>query len=608
MRARVWPSICTIVGLCVLLAGGPPATGQEPPDFEGDEVIVPGRRTQSVVTTPAYVTVIPGSLLQQLGFVTLADALRFFAELYVRSAGYGPGGLQQLSIRGASPQQVLILIDGIPLNATAQFGVNLSTIALADVERVEILRGPYSAIYGSGALGGVVNVVMRVDPQSDAAATAGSTPAAQLAVRIGGRFPWGSAGAGAEHLWTRGDRLNADARRLTATGRILLQRSHSEQVVVQVNYTAGEGGAPGSLIFPSTTDRVADSRAVASLTWTRRQDGREGQVRLWVLSDGVTFRSPAFGFVAFNRGMAAGANWQQVRRVRNGLLTWGIDAQQASFSYRATSPFGTTAFASSGLTVGGYVQYDVTVRERTLLGLGLRYDVDSNYGGQLNPRLGFVHFVSPTVRLRGGIGRTFRGPTFGELFFPGCSNPALKPETAWSADVGLEATIRPALLFRVNTFATDARNLIIGGCSPRNVGMASITGASAELVGRVAGPWAISANLTWTHGVNAATGRPLIRLPAWQGNLILRYTIDGYRSLALLANYVSDRTDLDVSTFPARTISLRPYMTVGARYEQRVGDWVVRVGVDNVFNARYQPLYGYPAPGRTLYVQFGKSF
>ena len=138
--------------------------------------------------------------------------------------------------------------------------------------------------------------------------------------------------------------------------------------------------------------------------------------------------------------------------------------------------------------------------------------------------------------------------------------------------------------------------------------MASITGASAELVGRVAGPWAISANLTWTHGVNAATGRPLIRLPAWQGNLILRYTIDGYRSLALLANYVSDRTDLDVSTFPARTISLRPYMTVGARYEQRVGDWVVRVGVDNVFNARYQPLYGYPAPGRTLYVQFGKSF
>jgi vitamin B12 transporter len=610
MRVRMVPAVCAVAGLLCALVQWSPARGQEPPpEFEGDEVIVPGRRTQSTATTPAYVTVIPGSLLRLLGFLNLADALQFFAELYVRSAGSGPGGLQQLSIRGSSPQQVLILLDGVPLSSTSQFGLNLSTITLADVERVEILRGPYSAIYGSGALGGVVNVITRTDPQSEASASGGTTPSAQMMLRVGARFSGGTASAGVERLWTQGDRPNADARRVTATGRVVLQRSDLERLTLLATYTAGGGGAPGSTLFPSATDRVSDWRAVASATWSvRRSEGREEQLRLWAVADAVSFRSPAFGFVALNQGTALGVNWQQVHPVRAGILTWGVEAQHARFAYRDSSPFGNTGFVSSGVTAGAYVQYDATVRERTLLGIGVRYDLDSNYGAQLNPRLGFVHFVSPVLRLRGGIGRTFRGPSFGELFFPGCSNPALKPETAWSADVGLEAAVHPTLLVRVNTFYTDAQNLIIGGCNPQNVGSARILGASAEVLGRVAERWTISTNLTWTNGLDRTTGQPVIRLPAWQGNLILRYAIDATRSLAILANYVSDRRDVDFSTFPAKIVTLPPYATVGMRYEQRLADWVVRVGVDNLFDARYQPLWGFPAPGRTVYVQFGRTY
>ncbi len=148
MALRTVPTGIAAVGLLIALAVSP--AGAQIPIFEGEEVIVAGKRRQRVTTTAAYVTVIPRQELQRMGFTTLADALQFLAEVYVRTAGAGPGGLQQTSIRGSTPQQVLVLIDGVPLNATAQFGVNLSTISLADVERVEVLRGPYSAIHGSG--------------------------------------------------------------------------------------------------------------------------------------------------------------------------------------------------------------------------------------------------------------------------------------------------------------------------------------------------------------------------------------------------------------------------------------------------------------------------
>src|SRR6267143_722940 len=146
---------------------------EQPPTFDLQEVTVAGKRPQPVTTTPAYVTVIPREELQRMGFLTLADALQFASEVSVRSAGSAMGGLQQASIRGSTPQQVLVIVDGVPLNAVADFGVNLSTVALADVERVEVLRGPYSAIYGS-ALGGVLHVITRSDRRTSAVARAGS--------------------------------------------------------------------------------------------------------------------------------------------------------------------------------------------------------------------------------------------------------------------------------------------------------------------------------------------------------------------------------------------------------------------------------------------------
>ena len=605
MRTRVG---CFLV-LFVLLLVPAPGFPQVPPVFEGEEVTVAGRRPQPTTTTPAYVTVIPGEELRRLGFLTVGEALTFLAETYMRTTGSGIGGLQQLSIRGAKPLQVLVLLDGVPLNATAQFWINLATISLADVERVEILRGPYSALYGSAALGGVVSIVTHRRPQRRVLTTYGSFNTTQTALNLGGATGALLYGVGAEVLSTGGYLPNGDWNTLTATGRFTLSLGDHGQLGFTVHHNSRGGGLPGPSYAPTPHDRLADRRTVATLTWSRGDPtAPDPQIRVWWFEDGFDYTTPTYWSNA--RGSAYGVEWQRVLRLGQGaILTIGAEYQGTSYRefYRGFDS-ASGGYGGDSWTTSGYAQYDFPATDRTLVGVGLRYDLHSVWGGVLSPRLGFVHVLGPEVRVRGGVGRAFRGPTFGELYYPGCSNPNLKLESAWSADLGVEAAISPGLVVRLGGFYTDAENLIEGGCPPRNIESARVAGASAEAVGRIGDRWQLLTNVTWSDGVDRTTGARLFRLPTWTANLILRYILDPFSSFALVANYVGDRDDLDWSQFPPKRVTLPPYVTLGVRYEVQRGGLTIRLGIDNLLDARYDTVHGYPAPGRSYSLQVSGSF
>jgi outer membrane cobalamin receptor len=568
---------------------------EQPPTFELQEVTVAGKRPQPVTTTPAYVTVIPREELQRMGFLTLADALQFASEVSVRSAGSGMGGSQQASIRGSTPQQVLVMIDGVPLNAVADFGVNLSTVALADVERVEVLRGPYSAIYGS-ALGGVIHVITRTDRRTSTAARAGSFGTVVGEIRAAGP-PRSATSAGLQYFSTAGDRANSDGVWWTGTLKVHPDPD-AGQPIFSLERTVGQSGSPGPTTCTTPQDRITDRRTIASLSWIRQEpEGASGKTRVWWLGEelgftGVTCPPPGVGFQSTSQAAAVGLDWQVVSpQGSERVWTWGVEWQYPTRSgYQATSNTG-----------AAYVQLDVVRGEKTFAGIGLRYDLDSVYGGQVDPRLGIVHFLSPGLRLRASLGRTFRAPTPFELFYPGCTNPGLRPEQAWSADLGLESTAGQNLAMRLNGFYVDATNLIVGGCPPQNVGSARMVGVTYEMVGRLAERWALSANLTWTDGLNRVSGQPLLRVAPIQANLVLRYAWDENRTLSLLGNYVSARPDISGTTVAAST-------TFGLRYDQPLGDATARIGVDNLFDTSYETLSGYPGPRRSVYVQFERVF
>jgi len=606
---RLW--LCLL--LLPALAFVPSSSGQaispgQPPTFEGDEVTVAGRRRQAAATTPAYVTVIGRDEIRRMGAVTVADAVSAISEVYVRTAGAGPGGSQQVSVRGSTPQQVLVLFDGVPLNATQPFGVNLSSLSVANVERIEVLRGPYSAIYGSGALGGVISITTRRDTRTAITVGARSDPAGQWAARAGGAGGAWSWAIMAEALATAGERRNEDAQRYSGAGWLRYEPDPSTSLTLSVNVTSATSGLPGSTLFPTPEDRLRDGRTVYRLAWRRADDaGGFRELRVWHVGDEFRYRSP--GFQSDTIGATWGAEWQHALALGGGVLTWGIDWQHARYDYRELPIFtGAAAFVASTTTTAAYVQYDFAAGDATLIGIGLRYDAVSSQAGQWNPRLGFVHFLTPELRLRGGVGRTFRAPTFGELFYPSCSDPGLRPESAWAADFGIEAAPSPNLLFRLNTFYTDARDLIIGGCAPRNIGSAPVFGFSGEVAARLGDPWSIDANLTWSDGVDRASGEPILRLPPVTANAALRYLLSETASVSLIGRFVSQRPDLNFSTFPATRVEVASHLTVGVRFDHRAGDLRISAGVDNLFDAGYETLRGYLGPRRSGWITLGIEY
>src|SRR5438132_8123267 len=188
--------------------------------------------------------------------------------------------------------------------------------------------------------------------------------------------------------------------------------------------------------------------------------------------------------------------------ISDGVPVYGVEARSPALE--ANGRVGTRR-----ATVGGlYVMDERQLSQRTLLSAGLRYDLHSIFGGQLNPRLGIVHIIREGLQLRAGIGRTFRGPSFSELYFAPFNNPNLRPESAWSADLGVTWRTPGGLEVRSSLFAVAATDMMRPNASfvPQNIARATITGGSLELAGRLSSHLGGVINVSDSRAVYYGTG------------------------------------------------------------------------------------------------------
>ncbi|MDR7499421.1 MAG: TonB-dependent receptor [Armatimonadota bacterium] len=571
--------------------GPSPQEPSEPPVFELPEVVVPGRRPQPGGATPASVTVITRAELERIGARTVADALRLVPEAVVRAYG-GYGSLAEASLRGFGPGQVLVLVDGVPVNSIALGQADLSTVSAAGVERIEILRGAFGAIAGSGAVGGVINIVMSAGEAPSVQMRAGGYGERQFVVRTGGR----GAGLTIESAASAGARPNSDVTALTVAARAAVGGAR-----INLHHSQSDLGTPGDVAFPTPQDRQAFSRTLVQAQWGGAASPARG--RAYALTEFLRFTSP-FGSSTYN-STVVGAEVQRQWEIGPGrVVVGGLEGQRQALE---AAVFG-SPIAQQATLGAGYLQYDAVLSRRALASTALRLDAHSAYGLTLNPRAGIVVAIDETTRIRAGVGRTFRGPTFLHLYFPGCSNPALRPETAWTAEVSVERS-SAVRVTTVTAFQSEAADLIAGGCPPVNIGAARISGLSAEVRGRLGDAWTARMHLTALQGVDRTTGEPLIRVPSLTAGAVLTRRLGDTSALTLMAQYVGPRPDLDFSVFPAVRIELPGYLDLGLRYRTETSaGWTVTFGVDNLPDASYEVVKGYPVPGRTVFVAASRRF
>ncbi len=590
--------------LAVALLLLPAASSAAEPTIDLAAVVVTATRqatrTNEVV---ADVMVIDRAAIEQAGPTTLPALLSRQAGLHITDNG-GVGKTASVFMRGTSTGHTLLLIDGIPFGSATAGTPSLNNLPLSQIERIEILRGPASSLYGSDAIGGVIQIFTRRGegpPRLDAYAGAGSRNTTEGRIGIsGGNGPWSYSLAMAQFR-SAGFSVAADADRYRQANGALPSNDADGYRNNSLTARAGLQLAPGhdieAAILEAGSRNAFDSGGVATdaynsdKTRVHSLQSRNRLIDVWT----STLR---LGVSEDNSSSFAPARSQFATTQKQ--LTWQHDIRL---------PLGSLLLAWESLDQGVVSTTNYPVRQRQVRSLIAGYqgshgrhswqlagrrDRNSQFGARRTGSMAYGYRFAPEWQVRVADGTAFKAPSFNQLYFPGFGNANLQPERARNREYALvweSGTNRVSL----TRFDNRIENLIAG--SPAvNIGKARITGSS--LAGSaLLGAWNLEAGLDVMQPVDSSNGNRLQRRPAEMLKLAVGYAGAGWRSGGELAA-IGRRYD---TTTQGRIMGGYAVANLHAAVELD-RDWSLEGRLNNVFARVYENAWSYAVPGRELFL------
>jgi vitamin B12 transporter len=570
-------------------------------------------RTDAV---PAAVTVLTGEALRAAGIRTVADALQRAPGAVVMQTG-SFGGQTSLFLRGGESDYVKVLVDGVPQNqpgGSFDFA-NLTTDA---VDRIEIVRGPVSVLYGSDAVTGVVQIFTRTGqgkPRGRVGFAGGRYDSMSGLADLSGGNTTIQYGLAASRFTTDGIYpFNSQYRTGTASARVRFTPDAQTDASVSARYSDGVfhfptgGGGVRQLVDSnqSTTARGPSLGLDAG-----RQLSREVSVRAnlgWHQEHDRYDNDPTHSKDVVRRFVAGARADLQVSP--EALVTMGTD-------YERQSQFGST-LDTTRHDVAGYAQLLVGASRPLSATLGVRLDDNQQFGDHATGRVGVAWRIAARTRVRATAGTGFKEPTFYENFASGFArgNPQLEPEQSTSWETGIEQTLAEGRVKITTTyFHQRFRDLIqysVTPVGPDSVNYVNVADARAQGVevgvqaALGAGLW-LDASYAYLDARDLATRERLQRRPTHAGSLRFGSAVGARGSASLAAVFTGDRDDFDYSTFPSPRVVLPPHTRVdlAGTYALVHGRGLapglaLKARVENLLDARYEDVKNYPAPRRTL--------
>lgn len=634
-----------------LLAFARPATAQQPQDtIRLDSLVVTATRLPMPRTAVASaVTVVTGDALRTQGITTLLEALRAVpGAAMVQGGSYGAPA--SLFLRGGESDYVKVLVDGVAVNDPGG-AFDFAHLTTDDVERIEIVRGPASVLYGSDAVAGVVQVFTRPgrgavrwrlsggggtygSSQLEAEASGGSARAgfsvSASRFESDGSYAFNSGYRRSELAAllraSAGDRTDA---RLTV--RIDDHSTHfptdaSGRLVDHNQFTTGRQatfGFEGRHILSSRLElRMQLGANTADAGYDNRPDGP---------GDTLGF----YADVSSGRAVRRSADLRVVASLAPGTtftLGGALERQTDRSLDSAASQWGPSAdtLIASRRNGAAYVQLVADPGGRVALTLGARVDRNQRFGSFGTYRAGLAWRVAPRLRVRAAVGSALKEPTFYENYATGyvVGNPDLRPEKSRSWELGAEAQLgRRGSAVSATWFTQRFTDLIQYTASPPaplttnyfNLAASEASGLELEATLAVRRGLTTRAHYTYLRtlvrdaGFSAdpggafADGRALLRRPAHAGGASVAAAA-GAATVSLGVEVVGRRDDMDYSGPAAARVTLPAYVRadasaavplLGARHGTGLA---ATARVENLTGARYEEVRGYPARGRTLFV------
>lgn len=568
-----------------------------------DTLLVTATRTaQTADQALASVSVIDRAEIERKQAQTVTELLESTPGLTLINNG-GRGKATSISLRGTSSGHVLVLIDGIKAGSATLGTTAFEHLAVDQIERIEVVRGPRSSLYGSEAIGGVVHIFTRkgeqgFNPRFSVGAGSDATREVTLGASGGNEKGWYNLsisdyrtdGFSAKQEGSYGynpDDDGYDNRSYALSGGYLLSDRLEGRLSWSQNRGDNEYDGGSDFDNYSNESRLqtlgGELRLAVSNNWDLSLTAGQSRDKGTVYGDGV--------YQSHIETQRDTANLQSEHSFSHSQLTWGVDYQQdevtSSSAYSVGERDNLGVFALYQLYLG---QHD--------LAFSLREDDNEQFGNQTTGSIAWGMELPHALRLTASYGTAFSAPTFNDLYWPGSGNPDLEPEESDSWELGLSGD-HAGIEWSANLYQNDVDNLIAwapnaeGFWVPMNVDEARIRGLELAASTRLAS-WDLSTTLDLMDPKDRNTDELLRRRPRKTLNVSADRDFGRY-SLGSSLRAVGERED--------GGDELEAYTRIDVRGSYQLGqDWALKAKIENLLDEEYETAKGYNQPDRTYWL------
>ncbi len=614
-------------------------------------VITAARISQELKNVGTNITVISNEEIKELKADNLGKVLSNLTAVAIGRQGT-LGAVQSLSIRGCRSQQVLIMIDGRSVNSTSLGSADISQIPLDNIERIEIIRGANSSLYGANAVGGVINIITK-KPESEAPLTdiyfsVGDFNTSVIRANFSQKKEkldyFFSGGQDISNGW----RENSDYENKNFSLRLGYKIPQFGKLSLTGGYYIDELGIPGpsnvlidkwngtlEKISSSPNARQETEKGYLSLEYQDAiSENSTARLKLYGNEDIQTYINPDWLINDLRKNITKGIEGQYdmclVRGKISQEISIGSDFHQDGFRQEDRNEW-VDKISEKTVNCSIYIQ-DIINFYSLMAAIGVRYDKHSAYSEQINPRLSLVwspfEGVLKNIKYSLNIGRAFRAPTFNELYWPyeeemywGTTyitqgNFDLKPEKAWSYDAGVEYRYKDILLskltiFQINTEdMIDWKQMMINSTTykyqPENYLEGISQGIEIEFNHKISKCINQAVNYTYGHSEGKdeqEDGYKVLKFsPHHRANYKIKYNNDFGFGVVIAGDYVHKQWEQNGMA----GMKLPSYTLLNIRITQKISEAELFLGIDNITDKKYMDRtdgFGkpYPLPGRTIF-------
>ena len=610
-------------------------------NVELKEIVVTATKTESpLIRIASSITVINEQQIINTNKTSVLEILRDVEGVSIAQQG-GPGRLSSAYIRGANPDQTLVLIDGVEVNdpGSANNSYDFSSLQTENIQRIEVLRGPQSTLYGSDAMAGVINILTKKgtgEPKFSLSAEGGSNNYYKGAASANGEFKGFNYSLSFSRL--KSDGFSSISKKYNNTEK---DGYSNNSILSKIGYDFNEKVGMDFIYKYSFSEAELDQSGKTgddpNYNYDLEQQLLKGNINLNLFEGKVDQRigasftkiisnaidefdtmNPSTSSTNYTLGNRVKFDFQNdFRLLENNVITLGFETEEekAENTYRSMSEFGPydSALPTSKVRTSGiYLQDQINFGNALFVTAGGRYDSHEKFGSEITYRIAGAYLFSKTgTKIKATYGTGFKAPALFDLFDPTFGNPELEAEKSRGYDFGFEQFLmNDALHFGAAYFVMDIDNLIGFDENFKAVNINEVRTNGVELFVSLPNFLGITfnGNYTYTNSKDNSTGSAdnglvLLRRPKHKASLNLNYNFNDALNFNLGFRFVGEREDKDFSAFPVERVKLESYSIFDIAVAYSINDLIKIYGrVENLFNADYEEILFYGTMERAGYL------